>query len=739
VTPPPDEGLKAGQVTDLLAGRCSAPFAILGLHPFGAPDGPGRVIRVFLPWARHVSVIRGQEVHPMERVHRDGLYRLDLPEEKSFFPYRLEVVDARDERLVLEDPYRFGPAVDEGRVMAFLHGDELRVHEVLGARVRVHEGAEGALFAVWAPHARAVNLMGDMNGWDGRCHPMRSRGATGVWELFVPGIRMGCLYKYEIVTAAGERLVKADPCGRAVELRPATASAVWDPGGYAWEDASWMEARRSYRADDRPMSVYEAHLGSWRRPAAGSSEQWLSYRELADELLPYVADLGFTHLEILPVLEHPLDQSWGYQPLGFFAPTSRYGTPDDFRHFVDRAHRLGLGVLLDWVPGHFPRDAHGLALFDGTELYEHPDPRQALHPDWGTLTFDFGKPAVRSFLISSAIHWLEDYHLDGVRVDAVASMLYLDYSREEGEWVPNRHGGRENLEAVDFLKRLNDAIHRECPGAILVAEESTSWPRVSHGTDRDGLGFDQKWNMGWMNDTLAFMEAPARDRSRHYHRLTFSMVYAYSERFVLPLSHDEVVHGKRSLVAKMPGDPLEQLAHLRTLLAFQWAHPGKKLLFMGGELAQWREWSVDGELDWALLEHELHRGMRSLVRELNRLHRVEPALHVLDFQGDGFEWLDCHDHRRGTLSFLRWAKDWKDFVVVLVNFSPVRHEGFRLAVPFPGPYEVILDADAREFGGSGALPTATLETRPERLHGRHQVLELSLAPLTALYIKKVSP
>jgi 1,4-alpha-glucan branching enzyme len=670
----------------------------------------------------------------MSRVGEGGLFERAFPRTKEPFRYSLLVEDPEGREWQIEDAYRFTPTLDERRIQAFLAGAERRAHEVLGASPARHEGVDGTRFAVWAPHAEAVNLIGDMNHWDGRCHPMRSRGATGVWELFVPAVSSGARYKYEIVTASG-RSERADPCGRAAELRPATASEVWDPLLYRWEDAEWMAERRHWQPDERPMSVYEVHLGSWRRPPAGDARIWYGYRELAEQLLPYVKDLGFTHVELLPVVEHPLDQSWGYQPLGFFAPTSRFGSPDDLRHFVDRAHQLGLGVILDWVPGHFPTDGHGLARFDGTPLYEHPDPRQAHHPDWGTLTFDFGKPAVRSFLISSAIHWLEDYHLDGLRVDAVASMLYLDYSRPEGSWTPNEHGGRENLHALDFLKRLNDAVHEEAPGAIMIAEESTAWPGISRGTDRGGIGFDQKWNMGWMHDTLDVMGSDPIHRSYKYDRLTFSILYAFSERFVLPLSHDEVVHGKGSLLGKMPGSNEQKLANLRLLYAYMWTHPGKKLLFMGGELAQWSEWNVDAELDWALERDEPHAGVRQLVKDLNGLYRSEPTLHENDHRPEGFEWLDCNDPLSTVVSYLRWSAGWRDVLVVVANFTPVHRWDFRLAVPWPGRYRVILNTDAPVYGGSGVVVPPMIESRPGRLHGRDQSLELPLPGLSVLVLR----
>ncbi|MEJ2202806.1 MAG: 1,4-alpha-glucan branching protein GlgB [Gemmatimonadota bacterium] len=695
-------------------------------------------MRVFVPWARTVTLVREGSGLTMDRVGESGLFQTYFPDAEGPFPYRISLEDPDGRQWEVEDPYRFQPTLDETRVRAFLSGGERRIHEVLGALPTEHQGVPGTRFAVWAPHAQAVNLMGDMNHWEGRCHPMRPRGATGVWELFVPGVQVGARYKYEIVSSTGERTERADPCGRAAELRPATASEVWDPGRYQWGDGEWMRQRASWNPDVAPISVYEVHAGSWRRASQDEGKRprgWLTYRELAEDLLPYVRDMGFTHVELLPVVEHPLDESWGYQPLGFFAPTSRYGNPDDFRHFVDRAHQMGLGVILDWVPGHFPADRHGLALFDGTPLYEHADPKQAHHPDWGTLVFDYGKPAVASFLISSALHWLEDYHVDGLRVDAVASMLYLDYSREEGSWTPNEFGGRENLPAVAFVERLNDAVHQEVPGAIMIAEESTSWPRVSHGTDRGGLGFSQKWNMGWMNDTLELMSSDPVHRSYKYDHLTFSILYAFSERFMLPLSHDEVVHGKGALLSKMPGPDEEKFANLRLLYGYQWTHPGKKLLFMGGEIAQWTEWSEATQLDWALESWGSHAGVRQLVTDLNRLYRSEPALHVQDFLPGGFEWLDCHDADRTILSFLRWAPDWDDLAVVAANFTPVHRGDFRLAVPWPGRYRVILNTDAPVYGGHGAIVPSVLDAQAGVLHGRDQYIELPLPGLSLVVLK----
>jgi len=719
-------------------GTLGTPFDYLGMHPL---PGGGVVTRVFIPWARSVALFAPPIDAPMNPIGDQGLFQIVTPVVTDPFPYRLRVEDAEGRLWTMEDPYRFPPLLDEGRVRAFLCGEEIRAHEFLGSHPAQLEGVAGTLFAVWAPHARAVSVAGDMNGWDGRCHPMRPRGATGVWELFIPAVGAGARYKYRIVGAHGELLEKADPFGREVEFRPATASVVAPGSSHLWRDTEWMDRRATGSPDKAPISVYEIHLGSWRRraPEYPGDPGWLSYEALAEELIPYVVEMGFTHIELLPLVEHPLDESWGYQPLGFFAPTSRFGSADGLRALVDRAHAAGIGVILDWVPGHFPEDAHGLVRFDGTELFEHPDPRQARHPDWGTLTFHFGRPEVRAFLLSSAVHWMESFHLDGLRVDAVASMLYLDYSRRAGEWVPNPAGGRENREAEAFLRELNDTIHREFPGTLMVAEESTAWPRVSHGTDRGGLGFDQKWNMGWMNDTLEIMSTPPDQRSSRFDRLTFALLYAFSERFILPLSHDEVVHGKGSLLTKMPGVPEEQFANLRSLLALQWAHPGKKLLFMGGELGQWREWAVGGELDWALLEWPQHDGIRRLVQDLNRLYRTEPALHQLDYLEEGFEWLDCGDKAGVTLAYLRWTPQWEDFVVVVANLSGGDRGDYRLPVPHAGEYEVLLNSSAPAYGASteSLLVPPRLSTTPHGRLGREQSIHLPLPALTVLYLRRM--
>ncbi len=632
----------------------------------------------------------------------------------------------------------------------FLGGSETRLYRLLGAHVMEQAGGEGTQFAVWAPRAAEVTLIGSFNDWDPRATPLRRVGSTGVWAIFLPGVGPGAMYKYRVLPAAAARrrpaaasrrktgrakepevraLDKADPLGFAMELRPRSASIVVGPSRHEWSDGAWMAARAEPPAPARPISIYEVHLGSWRRKPDG---RWLDYRELADELLPYVKELGFTHIELLPVTEHPYDPSWGYQTVGYFAPTSRFGTPDDLRAFVDAAHAMELGVIVDWVPAHFPLDEHGLALFDGEPLYEHADPKRGEHPDWGTAIFDYGRPEVASFLASSARYWLDEYHVDGLRVDAVASMLYLDYSREEGEWEPNVHGGRENLEAVEFLRWLNDELHAACPGALLCAEESTAWPRVTEPTGQGGLGFDLKWNMGWMNDTLRVFETEPRDRRRVHERLTFSIHYAFFEQFLLPLSHDEVVHLKRSLLSKMPGGYEQKFAGLRLLLGYMWAHPGKKLLFMGGELAQWTEWSENGELDWALLDFPSHRGIQDWVRALNDLYLREPALHALDGSAEGFEWVDAGDAERGILTFLRWAPGRERLVLVAANFSD-RAVRLRVGVPRAGPYEIVLDSEAREFGGKRDHRTPAPATEVPS-HGRPASLELDLRALSVLIL-----
>jgi 1,4-alpha-glucan branching enzyme len=621
----------------------------------------------------------------------------------------------------------------------FGEGTHERLYEKLGAQLAVRDGVAGVHFAVWAPNAARVGVAGDFNRWDSTGHEMQRRGPTGVWELFVPGLKAGAVYKYQILTQLrGLSILKSDPYGFAMEVRPDTASVVVDPGRYTWRDGEWMKARADRQRADRPLSIYEVHPGSWKRKGEGARD-WLSWRELADELIPYVKKLGFTHLELMPVTEHPFDGSWGYQTVGYFAPTSRFGSPDDLRHFIDVAHRAGLGVILDWVPAHFPKDSHGLAYFDGTRLYEHADPRKGEHQDWGTLIFNLTRPQVRGLLLASALYWLDRFHVDGLRVDAVASMLYLDYSRKPGEWVPNRHGGRENLEAVDFLRQFNTLVHARHPGVLTFAEESTSWPRVTGPVEDGGLGFDWKWNLGWMNDTLAYLSSDPLGRAHQHRKLTFSLHYAWSEKFLLPLSHDEVVHGKRSLLLKMPGDAGRKFATLRALFAWMYAHPGKKLLFMGAELGQMGEWNFERQLTWALLEQPEHARLQAFVAELNRLYVARPALHQIDDHWDGFQWLVPEDAARSVAACMRRGREPGDRVVVVANFTPVAREGYRVPVPGPGRWKVLLDSDDERWGGGGTGEARSVKAEPldATRDGLTHAIARTLPPLSVSWLVPV--
>jgi 1,4-alpha-glucan branching enzyme len=590
---------------------------------------------------------------------------------------------------------------------------------------------EGVLFAVWAPNAERVSVVGDFNGWDGRAHPMRVRGGSGVWELFVPDIGTGDYYKFEIRDRSGNIHVKIDPYANAFQQRPETAGRICAKSSFQWGDQTWLAARAEADWQRAPMSVYEVHLGSWRRDADG---EFLGYRELAEQLARYVLEMGFTHIELLPVTEHPLDDSWGYQATGYFAPTSRFGTPDDFRWFVDHMHRMGIGVILDWVPAHFPRDTFALARYDGSALYEHADPRLGEHRDWGTLIFNYGRNEVQNFLLSSALYWLDEMHLDGLRVDAVASMLYLDYSRNEGEWIPNKHGGNENLEAVDFLRRLNTVTHEQHPGSLMIAEESTAWQAVSRPTYVGGLGFSMKWNMGWMHDTLSYMSKDPVYRHYHHDLLTFGLVYAFSENFVLPFSHDEVVHGKLSILDRMPGDDWQKFASLRLLYSFMFTYPGKKLLFMGCELGQGREWDFAGELDWYLSDRPQHQGVQRIVADLNRLYRSQPALHELDFKGEGFEWIDCHDSSQSVLSYLRKDRSGRKVVTAVFNFTPVPRSDYRIGVPLPGFYREAINSDAAVYGGSNLGNQGGVESEPVTWMGRPHSILITVPPLGAVVL-----
>ena len=694
------------------------------------------MIRALVPTAERISVTRnGSGSVEMERRHPAGIFEAVLPGTAEIPDYRLEVLYHGGSTSEIDDPYRYGRILSDYDLYLFGEGKHTRIYEKLGAHPTTIGGSAGVHFAVWAPNAKRVSVVGDFNAWDGRRHPMRSLGGSGVWEIFIPGLYVGEKYKFEILSRYGEVVLKSDPFGFAFELPPQNASVVAAPA-YDWKDAEWMRSRAS--ADSwfhQPMAVYEVHLGSWSR-IPEESGRYLTYRELAERLIPYVKEMGYSHIELLPVMEHPFSGSWGYQVIGFFAPTSRFGKPEEFKAFVDECHANGIGVILDWVPGHFPKDAHGLAQFDGTALFEHEDPRQGEHRDWGTLIFNYGRNEVRNFLLSNALFWLEEYHLDGLRVDAVASMLYLDYSRKEGEWVPNRFGGRENIEAIAFLRELNTLTHGEQPGSITVAEESTAWPSVSRPTYLGGLGFTYKWNMGWMHDTLKFTARDPLFRKWAQNEITFSMLYAYTENFILPYSHDEVVHGKRSMLDKMPGDSWQKAANLRALYAFMYAHPGKKLLFMGDEFGQWREWNNEGSLDWDLLPHFPHKELLTFVRALNRLYMSQPALFERDYDQHGFQWIDSTDHENNVIAFLRRGASAQEEIVAVFNWTPVLRESYRIGAPVAGTWQVLLNTDATDFGGSGTGPTGAIETEATRAHGMEQSFTLSLPPLGAVVLKR---
>ena len=724
----------------LVAGRHHDPFSILGPH--WEESRGATVVRVLQPAAREVVLRLRHPIQldlPMQRPHPGGLFEAVVPDglRPDRIDYRLLTHFSSGISVERGDPYRFGRVISDFDLHLLGEGTHLHLYSRLGAHPITLGGTAGVHFAVWAPAAQRVSVVGDFNGWDGRVCPMRGLLPSGVWEIFIPDLEPGERYKFEVRTSAGHVLEKADPFALFAETPPRTASIVHRLEGYEWHDAEWMAHRREgHNWLARPMSVYEVHLGSWMRvPEDG--QRFLTYRELAERLVPYVKEMGFTHLELLPVMEHPFLGSWGYQVTGFYAPTSRFGRPEDFKAFVDECHRAGIGIILDWVPGHFPKDAHGLARFDGTALYEHLDPRQGEHQDWGTLIFNYGRNEVRNFLLSNALYWLREFHVDGLRVDAVASMLYLDYSRNEGEWVPNRFGGRENLDAVSFLQQLNVRTHEEYPGSITAAEESTSWPGVSRPVHLGGLGFTYKWNMGWMHDVLQYVSRDPVHRRWAHNELTFSMIYAFTENFVLPFSHDEVVHGKRSMLDKMPGDVWQKCANLRLLYGFMFGHPGKKLLFMGDEFGQWREWGHDTSLDWHLLAEPRHQGIQQLVRDLNALYRREPALYEMDYDPAGFAWIDCTDNENSVISFIRRARRPEDHLLVVCNFTPVVRRQYRVGAPAAGYYREMINTDASVYGGSDAGNGGGVATEPVPSHGHAQSLLLTLPPLGCLILKPV--
>jgi 1,4-alpha-glucan branching enzyme len=757
------------------AGQHADPFGVLGprlitLNDHG--DSRAVVIRAFLPTAHSVSVIgltqargttRRADPKPMEKIHEAGLFELVFADRKRIFPYRLLVVSDDGAEREVADPYAFAPLLTEFDRHLIGEGTHYRTYEKLGAHIREVNGVRGTHFAVWAPNAVRVSVIGPFNRWDGRAHVMRLHADAGVWEIFLPAVVEGTPYKYEVlVPAAKGKLDKADPYGFAAELRPNNASIVYDLDQYQWNDAEWMQQRAQHQSLDAPIAIYEVHLGSWKRAndvnhfdndstlslskgavvgqrilRQAQDANLFNYRELAHELVAYVKQLGYTHIQLLPIAEYPYDGSWGYQVVGYYAPTSRYGTPTDCMYFVDYCHQNGIGVILDWVPAHFPKDAHGLNYFDGTHLYEYDDPRLREHRDWGTLVFDYGRNEVRNFLISNALFWLDKYHVDGLRVDAVASMLYLDYSREAGQWLPNKYGGRENLEAVSLLKQFNELVHQEYPSAITIAEESTAWLLVSRPTYVGGLGFDFKWNMGWMHDMLKYMSMDPLFRRNHHNSITFSLWYAFNENYILPLSHDEVVHLKKSLLEKMPGDEWKKFASLRAFYGYMIAHPGKKLMFMGDEFGQRREWSESRGLDWGLLELPFHRQLQQFVADLNRLYRAEPSLHEVDFTSDGFQWIDFHDVEQSVISFLRFAKNKDNFLVVVCNFTPVPRFGYRVGVPVLGKYQELINSDSEYYGGSNLGNGVGADAEETAWQSQLYSVVLTLPPLATVVLRCV--
>ena len=734
------------------------PFTILGMHKVTVNESKktkkessetsneieiekvkeGIVVRTYQPHAKEVYVIdikNEDKKYKMEKIAEEGFFELSMFNRKNFFKYALYIVDDSDNGYKIVDPYNFLPILTEYDLYLFNQGNNHRIFEKMGAHVCEIEGVKGVHFAVWAATAKRVSVVGGFNQWDGRRHQMRMLGSSGVWEIFIPGIEEKEIYKFEIKTQNGQTVLKADPYAFFAELKPATASIVYDIDGYQWNDKEWIEDRKTCNIYERPVSIYEVHLGSWMKPNDEDEESYFTYKEYADKLVKYAKDMEYTHIELLPVCEHPFDGSWGYQVTGYYAATSRYGEPKDFMYFVDQCHQNNIGVIVDWVPAHFPRDAHGLARFDGTALYEHDHPMQGEHPDWGTLIFNFGRNEVRNFLIANAIFWFDKYHIDGLRVDAVASMIYLDYGKKEGEWISNKWGGRENVDAIDFMKNLNCTVYQYFPGIMMIAEESTSWAMVCKPPHVGGLGYGLKWNMGWMNDFLTYMSKDPIYRKYQHNNITFSLFYAFSENFLLVLSHDEVVHGKCSMLNKMPGDYWQKFANLRTAYGFMYGHPGKKLLFMGSEFGQFIEWDYHKGLDWHLLGYEKHKEMQNYVRDLNKLYRQEKCLWEIDFSYEGFEWIDCNDAEHGVISFVRKAKDWKDMLIFVCNFTPVVYEGYRVGVPLKGFYKEIMNSDSEIYGGSNKGNFGGLKAQEYSWQGRPYSLELTVPPLATLVLK----
>ncbi|MBN2506246.1 MAG: 1,4-alpha-glucan branching protein GlgB [Verrucomicrobia bacterium] len=727
--------LSQAELESLVNATHGHPHQLLGMHPLG--DGTGVVARALVRDAARVELVPCHEKHQptlqMQRLHEAGLFEGSTHDTTRVYAYDLVITNSQGNVRRTRDPYAFLPTLGDMDLYLFGQGNERRIYEKLGAQVRVIDGVQGTSFAVWAPSAQRVSVVGDFNGWDSRYHAMRLLAASGVWEIFIPGVGEGALYKYEVRNAHGTLVLKTDPYGFFFEAAPKNASIVWNPGKFAWTDDEWMKRRRERDPLRSPLSVYEVHLGSWRKKTTVES---YSYRDIAGLLIDYVRRMGFTHVEFLPLSEHAFYPSWGYQITGFYSPTSRFGVPDDFQYLINSLHEAGIGVIMDWVPAHFPRDEWALARFDGTALYEHEDPRKGAHQDWGTLIFNYGRHEVRNFLTANSLFWCDRYHIDGLRVDAVASMLYLDYSRRDGEWVPNQFGGRENLEAISFLREFNHLVHTEFPGAITIAEESTAWPQVTRPPYLGGLGFSIKWNMGWMHDTLGYFRRDPVYRKYHQNDLTFAMLYHHHENFLLPLSHDEVVHGKGSLLSRMPGDDWQGFANLRTLLGYQWLFPGKILLFMGGEFGQRAEWNANEELHWWLLrEGPYHAGLQRFVEDLNRLYRNEPALWECDYDMDGFSWVDCSDHENSVLSFLRQNRAADNCLLAILNLTPVVRHHYRVGLPRAGYWAEVLNSDADYYGGSNVGNLGGVTTQDYRVHNRPCSAIFTLPPMSVMVFR----
>ena len=728
---------KIDEIYKVINSEHSDPFSILGMHVITEKKKKSVIVRSFLPFANQCYVIdlEKNEKTEMSKIDERGFFEVIFKDTAELFKYKLLTIDNSGHTYTFYDPYSFWPVITDYDLYLFNEGKNMRIFDKLGAHITTVDGITGVLFAVWAPMAKRVSVVGNFNGWNGQQYQMRLRGASGVWEIFIPEIGEYEYYKYEIKDKNNNVFLKSDPYGYYAELKPKTASIVYNLDKYTWHDDEWIKNRGLGDNMQKPMSIYELHFGSWMKPVHNDEDSYFSYRELADRVIPYVKEMNYTHIEILPLAEHPFDGSWGYQVCGYYAATSRYGTPEDLMYFIDKCHENGIGVLVDWVPAHFPKDAHGLAKFDGSSLYEHSDPKQGEHPEWGTLIFNFGRNEVKNFLISNALFWFEKYHLDGLRVDAVTSMIYLDYAKKDGEWIANKWGGRENLEAIDFLKELNKQVYGAFPGVMMIAEESTSWAMLTKPTYIGGLGFGFKWNMGWMNDFLKYMSMDPIYRKYHHTNITFSMWYAYSENFVLVLSHDEVVHGKCSMLSKMPGDYWQKFANLRTAYGFMFGHPGKKLMFMGDEFGQFIEWNYHQGLDWHLLEYDMHKKMQTYVSDLNKLYKENPCLWELDCQERGFEWIDCHDAERGVISFIRRDSQGNELIFV-TNFTPVKYEGYRIGVPGRGYYKEIFNSDSEKYGGSNAGNYEGLYATDIAWHSKLNSIDIVVPPLATIVFKK---